>query len=134
VCWPVRPVRPHPRERLRNCDPSIDQVHTDPPKPERLPAPQADRQRDRPQRIQPVVPCSFEKRASLIRRPRRHLANRAGRHLDLPSDISSQQFLLDGVLQCRTHESEQITQGTGTRDPFAANTRRSEPTGESINQ
>lgn len=64
--------------------------------------------------------CSFEKHASFFRRPRRHFANRAGRHLDLSSNISSQQFLINGVLQCRTHKSEQITQGTGTRDLPAA--------------
>ena len=44
------------------------------------------------------------------------LANRARRHLDLSGNISSQQFLLDGVVQCCTHKSEQITQGAGTRD------------------
>ena len=108
------------RKRLRDNYPSVDQVHIDPPKPERLPTPQTDGQRDRPQRIEPVVSCHFEKRASFIRRPRRHLANRAGRHLDLSGNISSQQFLLDGVLQCRTHKSEQITQRTGARDLPAA--------------
>ena len=78
----VTRVFSHARKRLRDNYPSVDQVHVDPAKPGCLPTPQTDGQRDRPQRIEPVVTRRFEKCASFLRGLRHHLANRAGRHLD----------------------------------------------------
>ena len=51
-------------------------------------------------------------------RPRRppQKSSCAGLHIDLSGTVSGLQVLLDGVLQRRSHKSEQVTQRTGPRD------------------
>ena len=103
-------------QRLSNVKPAADKIDVGPTQSERFPTTQTQRQRDRPQRIEPILTRLIQETGSLLRRPLPRSPLVARRHLHLTGDVAAHQLVLvHRMLQSCPQHPQQCTPRTGTR-------------------
>jgi hypothetical protein len=85
------------------------EIDVGPCEAERLNAAQSHRERDCPECVQPVLFGSIEKAKRLSASEASNLAIVGHPQLNQPRHISTEQFLLDGILQCSPQHSHDVT-------------------------